>query len=255
MISQTRQRGGGGRDAPAAPCGRGRPRTQEGPRRRSRACLTHLGSVAFVLRPAAERRSEQGGLPRQHVQLGGHQVALEVVEATGDFGFALLAYWGEVFSLPGARSSGHRSSTETPAASSGRRSHARSGDAAFPGCAGILPACFFRLFACGRAAGAARRTRRASGALRARTPAHPGSVHPPLPGIRPATRAGCPHRPGHLNTTHKTAAVTERLARRKHWHVHVTPTSASWINQAERWRAGTDPQAVAAQRAQFAPPP
>ena len=34
--------------------------------------------------------------------------------------------------------------------------------------------------------------------------------------------------------THKTAAVKAWLARRPHWHVHFTPTSASWINQVER---------------------
>ena len=37
--------------------------------------------------------------------------------------------------------------------------------------------------------------------------------------------------------THKTAAVKAWLARRTHWHVHFTPTSASWINQVERWFA------------------
>ena len=37
--------------------------------------------------------------------------------------------------------------------------------------------------------------------------------------------------------THKTAAVKAWLARRPHWHVHLTPTSASWINQVERWFA------------------
>ena len=37
--------------------------------------------------------------------------------------------------------------------------------------------------------------------------------------------------------THKTAAVKAWLARRSHWHVHFTPTSASWINQVERWFA------------------
>ncbi len=37
--------------------------------------------------------------------------------------------------------------------------------------------------------------------------------------------------------THKTAAVGAWLARRPHWHVHFTPTSASWINQVERWFA------------------
>ena len=37
--------------------------------------------------------------------------------------------------------------------------------------------------------------------------------------------------------THKTAEVKAWLARRAHWHVHFTPTSASWINQVERWFA------------------
>lgn len=34
--------------------------------------------------------------------------------------------------------------------------------------------------------------------------------------------------------THKTKEVKAWLARRPHWHVHFTPTSASWINQVER---------------------
>lgn len=37
--------------------------------------------------------------------------------------------------------------------------------------------------------------------------------------------------------THKTEEVRKWLARRSHWHVHFTPTSASWINQIERWFA------------------
>jgi transposase len=37
--------------------------------------------------------------------------------------------------------------------------------------------------------------------------------------------------------THKTAAIKTWLARRPHYQVHFTPTSASWINQAERWFA------------------
>jgi transposase len=37
--------------------------------------------------------------------------------------------------------------------------------------------------------------------------------------------------------THKTAAIKTWLARRAHYHVHFTPTSASWINQIERWFA------------------
>ena len=37
--------------------------------------------------------------------------------------------------------------------------------------------------------------------------------------------------------THKTAKIKAWLARRAHYHVHFTPTSASWINQVERWFA------------------
>ena len=37
--------------------------------------------------------------------------------------------------------------------------------------------------------------------------------------------------------THKTQAVRQWLAKRPHWHVHLTPTSASWINQVERFFA------------------
>ena len=37
--------------------------------------------------------------------------------------------------------------------------------------------------------------------------------------------------------THKTERVRKWLARRRHWHVHFTPTSASRINQLERWFA------------------
>jgi transposase len=37
--------------------------------------------------------------------------------------------------------------------------------------------------------------------------------------------------------THKTPAIRRWLARRPHWHVHFTPTSASWINQVERFFA------------------
>ena len=43
--------------------------------------------------------------------------------------------------------------------------------------------------------------------------------------------------------THKTAAIKRWLTRRPHYHVHFTPTSASWINQVERWFADlTDKQ-------------
>ena len=43
--------------------------------------------------------------------------------------------------------------------------------------------------------------------------------------------------------THKTQTIRSWLARRPHWHIHFTPTSASWINQVERFFANlTDKQ-------------
>jgi len=38
-------------------------------------------------------------------------------------------------------------------------------------------------------------------------------------------------------STHKTPAIRRWLARHRRWHVHFTPTSASWINQVERFFA------------------
>ena len=37
--------------------------------------------------------------------------------------------------------------------------------------------------------------------------------------------------------THKTASVKRWLARNPRFHTHFTPTSASWLNQVERWFA------------------
>ena len=37
--------------------------------------------------------------------------------------------------------------------------------------------------------------------------------------------------------THKTASIRSWLARHPRIHVHFTPTSASWLNQVERWFA------------------
>ena len=37
--------------------------------------------------------------------------------------------------------------------------------------------------------------------------------------------------------THRTQTIRTWLARRPRYHVHFTPTSASWINQVERWFA------------------
>ena len=37
--------------------------------------------------------------------------------------------------------------------------------------------------------------------------------------------------------THKTQTIRNWLAKRPRWQVHLTPTSASWINQVERFFA------------------
>jgi transposase len=37
--------------------------------------------------------------------------------------------------------------------------------------------------------------------------------------------------------THKTPAIQRWLAKRPHWHIHFTPTGASWLNQVERFFA------------------
>ena len=37
--------------------------------------------------------------------------------------------------------------------------------------------------------------------------------------------------------THKTPTIKAWFARHPHFHVHFTPTSASWLNQVERWFA------------------
>ena len=37
--------------------------------------------------------------------------------------------------------------------------------------------------------------------------------------------------------THKTKLIRDWFAKRPRWHIHFTPTSASWINQVERFFA------------------
>lgn len=37
--------------------------------------------------------------------------------------------------------------------------------------------------------------------------------------------------------THKTKTIRDWFAKRPRWHVHFTPTSASWLNQVERFFA------------------
>jgi transposase len=39
------------------------------------------------------------------------------------------------------------------------------------------------------------------------------------------------------NATHKTPLIRNWLAKRPRWHVHLTPTTASWLNQVERFFA------------------
>jgi transposase len=39
------------------------------------------------------------------------------------------------------------------------------------------------------------------------------------------------------SATHKTKLIRDWLAKRPRYHVHFTPTSASWINQVKRWFA------------------
>ena len=39
------------------------------------------------------------------------------------------------------------------------------------------------------------------------------------------------------SATHKTKLIRDWLAKRPRYHLHFTPTSASWINQIERWFA------------------
>jgi DDE superfamily endonuclease len=51
--------------------------------------------------------------------------------------------------------------------------------------------------------------------------------------------------PRHLNVhlvmdnyaTHKTPMIRDWLTRRPRWHVHLTPTGSSWLNQVERFFA------------------
>lgn len=58
--------------------------------------------------------------------------------------------------------------------------------------------------------------------------------------------------------THKAPKVNAWLARQKKWHIHFTPTSASWLNQVERFfakitsdsiRRGTFPSVASLERA------
>lgn len=44
--------------------------------------------------------------------------------------------------------------------------------------------------------------------------------------------------------THKSATVSRWLIKRPHWHLHFTPTHASWLNQVERFFAKITNEAI-----------
>ncbi|WP_375779117.1 transposase [Bradyrhizobium sp. ma5] len=44
--------------------------------------------------------------------------------------------------------------------------------------------------------------------------------------------------------THKTPLIRNWLAKRPRWHVHLTPTSSSWLNQVERFCSYNSPAKV-----------
>lgn len=44
--------------------------------------------------------------------------------------------------------------------------------------------------------------------------------------------------------THKSATVSRWLVKRPHWHLHFTPTHASWLNQVERFFARITTEAI-----------
>jgi len=43
---------------------------------------------------------------------------------------------------------------------------------------------------------------------------------------------------------HKPAVFMKWLIQRQHWHLHFTPTHASWLNQVERFFALITTQAI-----------
>ncbi len=45
-------------------------------------------------------------------------------------------------------------------------------------------------------------------------------------------------------STHKAAKVMRWLVKRPHWHLHFTPTHASWLNQVERFFASITHEAI-----------
>jgi transposase len=53
--------------------------------------------------------------------------------------------------------------------------------------------------------------------------------------------------------THKTKPIRNWFAKRPRWHVHFTPTSASWINQVERFFALLTERALLPTKIAFGP--
>ncbi len=83
----------------------------------------------------------------------------------------------------------------------------------------------------------ARRRHRRGGRQALRPPSRHG-----VPGFLKEVEAAVPdgldvHLAMDSHATHKTEKARKRLARRRHWHIHFTPTSASWLNLVERWFA------------------
>ena len=54
--------------------------------------------------------------------------------------------------------------------------------------------------------------------------------------------------------THKTAMIHDWLAGQPRFHLHFTPTSASWINQVERWFAAITERQIRRGTGTGAPP-
>ena len=81
---------------------------------------------------------------------------------------------------------------------------------------------------------------------------HPVQTAPSPPGIPRLSQSPRPQLPAGLElhliadnyATHKHPRVKAWLARHRRFHLHYTPTYASWLNQVERWFALISQQAI-----------
>src|SRR5438105_3314598 len=71
--------------------------------------------------------------------------------------------------------------------------------------------------------------------VRAAWPSRPACRSPPCNGS--GAPSACSRLVWDNYATHKTPLIRNWLAKRPRWHVHLTPTSASWLNQVERFFA------------------